>query len=97
MAVRVSPSKSKQASTQFLDGPRRREAAGDRGWAGLSVTSNRKLFALSCERLSRLRAMKVLAQGLVSTSTDDGRLVVEVELMGRIVPVHVFPHQVEKG
>jgi hypothetical protein len=28
MAVHVSPSKSKQASTQFLDGPRRREAAG---------------------------------------------------------------------
>jgi hypothetical protein len=28
MAVHVSPSKSKQASTQFLDGPGRREAAG---------------------------------------------------------------------
>jgi hypothetical protein len=31
MAVHVSPSKSKQASTQFLDRPRRREAASFSG------------------------------------------------------------------
>jgi transcription antitermination factor NusG len=35
--------------------------------------------------------------GVVSSSTGDGRLAVEVELMGRIVPIHVFPHQIEKA
>jgi transcription antitermination factor NusG len=35
--------------------------------------------------------------GLVSSSTGDGRLVVEVELMGRVVPIQLFPHQIEKA
>jgi hypothetical protein len=35
--------------------------------------------------------------GLVSSSTGDGRLVVEVELMARVIPDHVFPHQIEKA
>lgn len=35
--------------------------------------------------------------GVVARSTGDGRLSVEVELMGRMVPVQVYPHQIEKG
>lgn len=34
--------------------------------------------------------------GKVAGLASDGRLIVEVEIMGRLVPCHVFPHQVEK-
>jgi hypothetical protein len=35
--------------------------------------------------------------GLVSSSMGDGRLVVEVELMGRVVPIQVFPQGIGMG
>jgi hypothetical protein len=34
--------------------------------------------------------------GKFAGSASDGRVIVEVEIMGRLVPFHVFPHQVEK-
>lgn len=34
--------------------------------------------------------------GRVARVVDDGRIVVDVELMGRIVPVFVLPHQIER-
>jgi hypothetical protein len=34
--------------------------------------------------------------GKVAGLTSDGRLIVEVEVMGRVVPFHVYPHLVEK-
>jgi transcription antitermination factor NusG len=38
-----------------------------------------------------------LPPGRVATSLGDGRITVEVEMMGRVVPMHVFPSQVEKA
>jgi transcription antitermination factor NusG len=35
--------------------------------------------------------------GRVASSTNDGRISVEVEVMGRIVPFLVFPHQIERA
>lgn len=35
--------------------------------------------------------------GLVAGSLSDGRISVEVEVMGRIVPIQVFPHQIERA
>jgi transcription antitermination factor NusG len=35
--------------------------------------------------------------GIVAGSTNDGRISVEVEVMGRIVPFMVFPHQIERA
>jgi transcription antitermination factor NusG len=35
--------------------------------------------------------------GRVAGTNGDGRIVVDVEVMGRVVPFQVFPHQVEKA
>jgi hypothetical protein len=35
--------------------------------------------------------------GRVAGSINDGRISIEVEVMGRIVPFMVFPHQIERA
>jgi hypothetical protein len=33
--------------------------------------------------------------GRIAGALQDGRISVEIEVMGRLVPFHVFPHQIE--
>ena len=35
--------------------------------------------------------------GRIANSTNDGRIVVEVEMFGRLVPTQVLPHQIERA
>ena len=35
--------------------------------------------------------------GRVASSTGDGRISVEVEVMGRLVPFLVYPHRIERA
>jgi hypothetical protein len=35
--------------------------------------------------------------GRIAGSIGDGRVIVEIDMMGRIVPTHVFPYQIERA